>query len=61
MPGTTKSAMSFGATGTRKVFSPVYRSGTFGWGFNADDFKRRNLGDIDKDGDFTTDELFDLR
>jgi prepilin-type processing-associated H-X9-DG protein len=47
--------------GHAKVFSPVYRSGTFGWGFNADDFKRRNLGDIDKDGDFTTDELFDLR
>ncbi len=47
--------------GHGKVFTPVYRSGTFGWGFNADDFKRRNLGDIDKDGDFTTDELFDLR
>lgn len=44
-----------------KVFKPVYRTGTFGWGFNAEDFKRRDLGDIDEDGDLTTDELFDLR
>lgn len=44
-----------------KVFHPVYRSGTFGWGQNAEDYKKRNLGDIDRDGDFTTDELFDLK
>lgn len=39
---------------------PVMRSGTFGFGFNSDDFRRVNLGDIDKDGDLTTDEFFDL-
>ena len=36
------------------------REGAFGFGFNAEDFKRETLGDIDKDGDLTTDELFDL-
>lgn len=40
--------------------APVYRSGTFGYGFHAYDFIAVNLGDIDSDGDFTTDELFDL-
>jgi prepilin-type N-terminal cleavage/methylation domain-containing protein/prepilin-type processing-associated H-X9-DG protein len=40
--------------------SPQLRSGPFGFGFNGSDFRRENLGDIDKDGDLTTDELFDL-
>ena len=39
---------------------PQLRSGSFGFGFNSSDFRRENLGDIDKDGDLTTDELFDL-
>jgi hypothetical protein len=36
------------------------RTGTFGFGFNAADFVRNNLGDIDEDGNLATDELFDL-
>lgn len=46
--------------GHAKVFKPVMRSGTFGYGFNASDFNGNSLGDIDKDGDFSTDEFFDL-
>jgi prepilin-type N-terminal cleavage/methylation domain-containing protein/prepilin-type processing-associated H-X9-DG protein len=48
------------ADGHTKVFRPVLRLGDFGYGFHAEDFRRANLGDIDSDGDFTTDELFDL-
>ncbi len=44
-----------------KAFRPVYRSGIFGSGFNAEDFRREKLGELDRDGDFTTDELFDLQ
>ena len=40
---------------------PILRTGTFGFGFDSADFRRENLGDIDKDGDLTTDELFDLQ
>jgi len=43
-----------------KATKPIYRTGSFGWGYNADDFRRHSLGDIDQDGDLTTDELFDL-
>jgi len=43
-----------------KVFRPTFRSGSFGWGYNATDFVANSLGDIDSDGDLTTDELFDL-
>ena len=43
-----------------KVLTPTYRKGAFGYGYNSVDFDREHLGDIDKDGDFTTDELFDL-
>lgn len=41
-----------------KAFHVLYRTGTFGYGNNPDDFKKALLGDIDKDGDFATDELF---
>jgi len=44
--------------GHAKVFKPVYRTGTFGYGFNASDFIANNLGDIDNDGNLNTDELF---
>ncbi len=44
-----------------KAFKPVLRSGSFGFGYNSVDFVRNTLGDIDKDGDLTTDELFDLQ
>jgi prepilin-type N-terminal cleavage/methylation domain-containing protein/prepilin-type processing-associated H-X9-DG protein len=42
---------------------PTYRSGTFGWGggYDAEDFKRNNIGDIDEDGNLSTDELMDLQ
>jgi prepilin-type N-terminal cleavage/methylation domain-containing protein/prepilin-type processing-associated H-X9-DG protein len=39
---------------------PATRSGLFGFGFDSKDFRRENLGDIEKDGDLRTDELFDL-
>ncbi len=47
--------------GHSKSFPFKGRQGTFGWGFNAEDFAAHSLGDIDEDGDYTTDELFDLR
>ena len=40
--------------------APTYRTGTFGYGFNAADYTAVNLGDLDRDGNFATDELFDL-
>jgi prepilin-type N-terminal cleavage/methylation domain-containing protein len=43
------------------AFKPVLRTGSFGFGFNASDFRANNVGDIDKDGDLKTDELFDLQ
>jgi prepilin-type N-terminal cleavage/methylation domain-containing protein/prepilin-type processing-associated H-X9-DG protein len=43
-----------------KAAPPTYRTGSFGWGYNADDFRRNNLGDIDRDGNLMTDEWFDL-
>lgn len=48
------------ADGHVQSMAPVYRSGGFGFGFQADDFRRVKLGDIDHDGDLATDELFDL-
>jgi len=39
---------------------PVLRTGSFGYGYNAKDFTPIVLGDLDKDGDFNTDEYFDL-
>ena len=47
--------------GHAKSWRPIYREGSFGFGFDADDFLRENLGDIDLDGDLSTDELFDLQ
>jgi prepilin-type N-terminal cleavage/methylation domain-containing protein/prepilin-type processing-associated H-X9-DG protein len=41
-----------------KAMKPVYRSGTFGYGYNASDFSALKLGDIDEDGNFVTNELF---
>jgi hypothetical protein len=44
-----------------KAQKPVYRSGTFGYlPYNADDFRKNNLGDIDEDGNLSTNELFEL-
>lgn len=40
--------------------APRLRTEDFGYGFHAFDFKRNTLGEIDQDGDLTTDELFDL-
>jgi prepilin-type N-terminal cleavage/methylation domain-containing protein/prepilin-type processing-associated H-X9-DG protein len=36
------------------------RRGSFGYGFNGSDFEPHRLGELDRDGDFSTDELFDL-
>lgn len=44
-----------------KSRKPALRSGSFGYGFNAEDFLKNNLGDVDEDGDLMTDELFDLQ
>ena len=43
-----------------KARKAAMRTEDFGYGFHAEDFVRNDLGDIDEDGDFTTDELFDL-
>lgn len=40
--------------------APRYRIGAFGYGFDASWFTPIHLGDIDGDGDLTTDDLFDL-
>jgi prepilin-type N-terminal cleavage/methylation domain-containing protein len=48
------------ADGHAKVLTPAYRTGSFGFGFNSGDFIPQNLGDIDKDGNFGTDELYQL-
>ena len=47
--------------GHTKATRPAYRTGTFGTGLNSADFLREHLGDLDRDGDFTTDDLFDLQ
>ncbi|MGV3615770.1 MAG: prepilin-type N-terminal cleavage/methylation domain-containing protein [Fimbriimonas sp.] len=46
--------------GHAKAVKPVLRSGSFGYGYEAKDFRPIFLGEIDRDGDLTTDELFDL-
>ena len=50
------------ADGHAKAWKPSYRTGTFGYGgaYQASEFTPVSLGDIDRDGDLTTDELFDL-
>lgn len=48
------------ADGHVKTFMPVYRTGIFGNGYDAETHRHNRLGDIDSDGDLTTDELFDL-
>lgn len=40
--------------------TPVYRTGTFGYGFKATDYQAVDLGDIDRDNNMKTDELFNL-
>ena len=47
--------------GHARAVLPRFRSGTFGYGNNAADFRAESLGDLDRDGDFATDEMFDLR
>ena len=43
-----------------KSLMPKQRVGSFGYGYDGADFAPHNLGELDRDGDFTTDELFDL-
>ncbi len=40
---------------------PNFRTGDFGAGYHSADFLNISLGDIDGDGDLTTDDLFDLQ
>ena len=49
------------ADGHAKARKPTMRTGAFGYGFNGADFTPHRLGDIDQDGDFSTNELFDLQ
>jgi prepilin-type N-terminal cleavage/methylation domain-containing protein/prepilin-type processing-associated H-X9-DG protein len=49
------------ADGHAKAMAPVLRKGSFGYGYNEKDFTPVHLGEIDRDGDLTTDELFDLQ
>ncbi|MDQ2799203.1 MAG: prepilin-type N-terminal cleavage/methylation domain-containing protein [Armatimonadota bacterium] len=44
-----------------KALRPVYRTGDFGYGYHASDFTPLQLGDIDENGNLTTDELFNGR
>ena len=50
------------ADGHVKASPPIFRSGSFGYmgAYNATYFTPHNLGDLDRDGDLTTNELFDL-
>ncbi len=48
------------ADGHTAVRTPTYRTGNFGYGFHSSDFVANHLGDIDQDGNFATDELFQL-
>jgi len=43
-----------------KSFSPSFRPGSFGFGFDDAMFGPKQLGDLDRDGNFATDELFSL-
>lgn len=43
-----------------KSRKPLIPRTDFGFGFHASDFADKNLGDIDRDGNVATDELFDL-
>lgn len=48
------------ADGHARAVAPKMRSGSFGYGFDGAWFLPHRLGELDRDGDFTTDELFDL-
>jgi prepilin-type processing-associated H-X9-DG protein len=43
-----------------KAFKPHYRAGIYGFGTDGDALKVYNIGELDQDGDYSTDELFDL-
>lgn len=46
--------------GHAKTRRPLFGSGTFSFGLNWRDFVQNRVGNLDQDGDFSTDELFDL-
>ena len=48
------------ADGHVKAIKPVLRKGSFGYGGDAKYTTPVNLGELDRDGDLTTDDLFDL-
>ena len=43
-----------------KAMTPTFRTGSFGYGYNASSFTPINLGDITKNGSLATDDYFDL-
>jgi prepilin-type N-terminal cleavage/methylation domain-containing protein/prepilin-type processing-associated H-X9-DG protein len=43
-----------------KAMHPIFRTGSFGFGYNAVDFTPNHLGDADSDNNLATDELFSL-
>ncbi len=47
------------ADGHVKAFKPIYRPQA-GFSYNAETYRQSNLGDLDEDGNFKTDEFFDL-
>jgi prepilin-type processing-associated H-X9-DG protein/prepilin-type N-terminal cleavage/methylation domain-containing protein len=52
------------ADGHVNAVKPIFRSGGFGYEgsgpYHGEDFQRQNLGDLDRDGNLRTNELFDL-
>ena len=40
---------------------PLYRAGTYGFGTDGDLLKTYNIGELDEDADWSTDDLFDLK
>ncbi len=48
------------ADGHAKAAKPVYRTGAFGYGAPGEVYSQNNLGDLDRDGNLATNELFDL-
>ena len=53
-------ANAFWADGHVKSSRPAFRTGSFGFGFDDSMFNPKQLGDLDRDGNFSTDELFSL-
>src|SRR2546423_6105574 len=51
----------FWADGHLKSFHPAFHPGSFGYGYTDSVFAPKQLGDLDRDGNFSTDEWFSLQ